>query len=56
MTAQEYQQGYDCGLNGPNAINSHFSLFSTPEKTSDWERGKKDGEKAKTLILKKIQP
>lgn len=38
-----YNAGYDCGQNGPNTVNCHFSLFSTPENTMAWERGKNDG-------------
>jgi len=43
--SKEYLAGHDCGLNGPNEKNCHYTLFSTPEKTADWERGKMDGEK-----------
>lgn len=39
----EYRAGHDAGLNGPNTINCHFRLFSTPEKTKEWERGNKAG-------------
>ena len=39
-----YRAGLECGLYGPNETNCHFSLFSTREKTTDWERGKKAGE------------
>jgi hypothetical protein len=39
-----YQCGYDAGLNGSNTENSNFSIFSTPERTKEWERGKKVGE------------
>lgn len=42
-----YDAGYDCGLNGSNTVNCHFGIFSTPEQTREWERGKADGEKAK---------
>lgn len=34
------RMGYDCGKNGPNETNCHFSLFSLPELTRAWERGK----------------
>ena len=40
-----YKMGYDCGLNGANTTNCHFSLFSTAENTAEWERGKRAGEK-----------
>ncbi len=39
---EAYQMGYDCGLNGPNEINSHFRLFARPEYTEAWEQGKAD--------------
>ncbi len=42
-----YRMGYDCGLNGSNLTNCAFTIFSSPENTKEWERGKKDGEKAK---------
>ena len=34
------EQGYDCGKNGANEQNSHFAIFSKPEFTKAWERGK----------------
>jgi len=42
------QMGYDCGMNGANQTNSHFAIFSSPEFTQAWERGKAraDAEKA----------
>lgn len=43
----EYKMGYDAGLNGSNTTNTHFSMFSTQEKTTNWEAGKKAGEEAK---------
>lgn len=43
-----YEHGYDCGINGANQTNCNFTIFSTPEKTKEWERGKKDAEKSKT--------
>lgn len=39
-----YAAGYACGKRGPNTINCHFSHFSSPEKTRDWARGKRDAE------------
>lgn len=40
--------GYDCGKNGANETNCHFAIFSAPEFTKAWERGKAraDAEKA----------
>lgn len=40
--------GYDCGKNGTNTANCHFSFFSSPDMTAAWERGKSEGEKAKS--------
>jgi hypothetical protein len=37
-----YKMGYDCGKNGANTTNCHFSIFSSKENTKEWERGKKD--------------
>lgn len=34
------EMGYDCGLNGPNETNCHFAIFSSPEFTRAWDRGK----------------
>ena len=48
MNEQEhiaYEAGRDCGLNGPNMSNCHFSLFATPAMTKAWERGKREGER-----------
>lgn len=42
-----FKKGYDCGKNGSNTENCHFSLFSTPERTKAWEEGKKAGELAR---------
>lgn len=38
------RMGYDCGWNGSDEINSHFSYFLTRELTAAWERGKKRAE------------
>lgn len=43
-----YEAGFECGKNGANTTNCHFSFFSSPERTVEWEKGKKDGERAKT--------
>jgi hypothetical protein len=40
-----YQAGFDCGFKGVTEDNCHFSFFASPEKTKEWDRGKKDGEK-----------
>ena len=42
-----YRLGYDCGYNGPNLTNSSYTIFSAPENTKEWERGKKEGEEVK---------
>ena len=36
--------GVDCALKGANTENCHFSIFSTPERTKQWEAGKKAAE------------
>ena len=41
-----YKMGKDCALNGANEKNCHFSIFSSPEHTRAWERGKKEAEEA----------
>jgi len=41
MTKQEaYDFGYDCGKNGSNTTNCHYSIFATKELMKAWERGK----------------
>ena len=42
-----YKMGFDCAVNGANAINSNFKIFNTPENTKAWEEGKRDGQKEK---------
>lgn len=44
-----YQMGLDCGRNGPNEKNCHFSIFSRREYTDAWEKGKADAEKGDVL-------
>lgn len=44
---QAFDFGYDAGKNGANTTNCNFAIFSTPEKTKAWERGKKAGESSK---------
>ncbi len=39
-----YDMGLDCGLNGANTTNCHFSIFADKENTKEWERGKRDSE------------
>ena len=46
--SKEYKNGFDCGLNGSNETNSHFSNFSTREATNDWEAGQRDGKATKS--------
>lgn len=43
----EWLCGYDAGFNKPNTDNSHFSLFSTKEKTAEWEAGNKAGKETR---------
>ncbi len=40
-----YLWGYDCGKFGANKTNCHYTIFSTPENTKEWEQGKADAEK-----------
>ncbi len=42
-----FTMGYDCGLNGADTKNCHFSLFSSPANTAAWEAGKAQAEKDK---------
>jgi len=46
-----YKAGKDCGLNGPNETNCHFSFFSEQHHTDDWTAGKKEGENMKHIRL-----
>ena len=38
-----FEAGKDCAINGANTTNCHFSIFSTPERTRQWEAGKEHG-------------
>lgn len=51
-----YVFGYDCGLKGANTYNCHFSIFSSRERTKEWERGKRDGERARTTAVRTSLP
>jgi ribosome modulation factor len=42
-----YDAGYEAGVDGPNPMNCHSVIFSTPEMTKAWEQGKADGDRAK---------
>lgn len=44
---EAYRFGFDCGKNGPNTTNCHFSIFAMVENTRAWERGCEDGKKQK---------
>lgn len=46
---EAYKQGYDCGVNGANTTNCHFSIFSSKENTREWERGKAAAIKAQEM-------
>ena len=35
-----FKYGFQCGRVGPTTENCNFSIFSTPENTKEWERGK----------------
>lgn len=41
------EMGYDAGKNGANTTNSHFAIFSRPEFTKAWERGKRRAKEGK---------
>ena len=40
-----YNMGFDCGKNGANLKNCHFSIFNSQSNMKEWERGKRDAEK-----------
>ena len=42
-----YKMGVDCALNGANAENCHFSIFSSKKNSTSWEIGKKHGNNLK---------
>lgn len=48
--AHAYRMGYDAGMNGANETNCHFSIFATPERTKQWERGNADGSRARERL------
>jgi len=53
-----YRMGYDAEVNGASENNCHFSIFSSAEKTQEWEKGKSQAVldklyKAKNKVLKK---
>ena len=39
-----HKMGYDCGVNGANLKNCHFTIFGQKEFTKVWEEGKKKAE------------
>ena len=39
-TEYAYKMGVDCAINGANTTNCNFPIFSSPENTAAWERGK----------------
>lgn len=52
MNSTEYDMGFDCGMNGANKINCHFSLFATREQTKRWEHGRDVALKTKAARAK----
>ncbi|KKR45486.1 MAG: hypothetical protein UT82_C0028G0018 [Parcubacteria group bacterium GW2011_GWB1_40_14] len=50
---KEYRAGFDCGINGANEENCHFSLFATSEQTKEWEKGKKDADNRQIIYKRK---
>lgn len=43
----QYLAGFSAGWDGPNMDNCHFKHFATPAMRDDWERGKRDADKAR---------
>jgi len=41
-----HKMGYDCGKNGANTTNCHFTIFNSQINTKMWEQGKRDAEKS----------
>ena len=39
-----YKMGIDYAINGANTTNCNFAIFSSPENTKAWEKGKRDAE------------
>lgn len=39
-----YEAGYDAEENGSSVRNCHFGFFSTPERTKEWEDGKRQAQ------------
>lgn len=54
MEKYAYDMGVDCAKNGANTTNCHFSIFSNPENTKAWEKGKKDQEEGKIIKVKPL--
>lgn len=44
-----YKMGYDCGKNGANLKNCHFTIFSQKEFMQAWEEGKKKAKSEQAL-------
>jgi len=49
---EEYRQGFDAGMHKVHVGNCNFTLFLTPKKKNDWERGYANGKAAKRLEKK----
>ena len=57
MTSELFLAGLDCGLNGASVRNCHFGLFSSREKTTEWEAGKKMGDYWRAFYVQRsLQP
>lgn len=39
---EAYKLGFDCGKNGANTTNANFKIFSQPEFTEAWTKGRDD--------------
>ena len=43
-----YEMGFD-SINGANEENSNYNLFTSPDRTTAWERGRKDAKESKEV-------
>ncbi len=51
-----YDMGYDAAQQGANAVNCHYTIFCSQERTREWERGHAAGAKAKAEGLDHKRP
>ena len=50
-----YKRGFECGLNGANILNPNYTFFSTEERRDAWERGYRNGRKARGVFKEEKQ-